>query len=95
MTGVARPERASADKQRKEDHGAQPIGATHDPAEREADQLADLLTGPPPAQALHCAACRGAAEPCPACRSVGARRLRTAPSFVLPACAAFSVRPIS
>ncbi len=78
MTGVARPERASADNQRKGDHGAQPIGATHDPAEREADRLADLLTGPPPAQALHCAACAGSADPRPACRSGLANLRRSA-----------------
>lgn len=73
MTGWAGLQRPSAhtphEARPNQGHGALRIGAAHDPAEREADQLADLLTGRQPAQIPPCAACSGAAAPCPTCRS--------------------------
>lgn len=73
MTGRTGLQRTSAPTQPEarpnDGRGALRIGAVHDPAEREADQLADILTGRQPGQIPPCAACSGAAAPCPACRS--------------------------
>lgn len=45
------------------------VGTASDPAERQADRVADTLTGSAPPQALACAACGDGGTPCPACAS--------------------------
>ena len=51
------------------------VGATHDPAEAEADHLAEFLIATPGAQPLACGACAAGDAPCPAC-ATGAATLR-------------------
>lgn len=51
------------------------VGAAHDPAERQADRIADQLTAPASTGPLRCTACAGDDTPCPAC-SASARHLR-------------------
>lgn len=51
------------------------VGATHDPAEAEADHLAEFLIATPGAQPLACSACAAGDAPCPAC-ATGAATLR-------------------
>lgn len=58
----------SADKPAK-------IGAPHEPAEANADRVADCLTAPPTVQPLACSACAAGDAPCPAC-ATGAATLR-------------------
>lgn len=70
MTALAGAERDSAKTLR--------IGAVNDPAEREAERVADLLTASLPPQSLLCAACAGAADPCPACQAGVANLRRSA-----------------
>jgi hypothetical protein len=43
------------------------VGSAHDPAEREADRIADLLTAPEEPALPVCAACAAGGAPCPAC----------------------------
>jgi hypothetical protein len=54
------------------------IGAANDPAERQADAVADALVGNAPPLALKCSACGDSGEPCPAC-SGSASVLRRSP----------------
>lgn len=51
------------------------VGATHDPAEANADHLAEFLIAAPTAQPLACSACAAGDAPCPACAG-GAATLR-------------------
>lgn len=66
------------------------IGAAHDPAEREADRVAAMLTAPAAPTALGCTACAADATPCPAC-AAGARSLRRSAAGPAPAVAPGSV----
>lgn len=54
------------------------IGAAHDPAENQANKVADILTAKAPSLGLKCAACDEGTAPCPAC-SGSAAVLRRSP----------------
>jgi hypothetical protein len=64
MTSLAPAEKAPAGKPLK-------VGSPHDPAEREADRIADLLTAPEEPALPVCAACATGGAPCPACGGGG------------------------
>lgn len=66
----ARPERASTRKT--------PVGAPHDPAERQADRLADWLTRPTPQAPLTCTICASSDAPSPAVTTGGSTASATA-----------------
>ena len=51
------------------------VGAVHDPAEAQADRMADFLVAPIATPALQCTACSAGEGPCPACNG-GAATLR-------------------
>ncbi len=60
MASLAPAEKAPAGKPLK-------VGSPHDPAEREADRIADLLTAPEEPAMPVCAACAAGGAPCAAC----------------------------
>ena len=60
MAFLAPAEKAPAGKPLK-------VGSPHDPAEREADRIADILTAPEEPAMPVCAACAAGGAPCPAC----------------------------
>ena len=64
MAFLAPAEKAPAGKPLK-------VGSPHDPAEREADRIADLLTAPDEPAMPVCAACAAGGAPCPACGGGG------------------------
>jgi outer membrane protein OmpA-like peptidoglycan-associated protein len=64
MASLAPAEKAPAGKPLK-------VGSPHDPAEREADRIADLLTAPEEPAMPVCAACAAGGAPCPACGGGG------------------------
>lgn len=66
----ARPDRESIRKT--------PVGALHDPAERQADRLADGLTRPTPQAHLTCTTCASSDAPCPAVTTGGSTASATA-----------------
>ncbi|MFM7551066.1 MAG: DUF4157 domain-containing protein, partial [Cyanobacteriota bacterium] len=69
MASLAPAEKAPAGKPIK-------VGSPHDPAEREADHIADLLTAPEEPALPVCAACAAGGAPCPACGGGGGGLLR-------------------
>lgn len=71
MASLAPAEKAPAGKPLK-------VGSPHDPAEREADRIADILTAPEEPAMPVCAACAAGGAPCPACGGDGVLRGRAA-----------------
>ena len=69
MASLASAEKAPAGKPLK-------VGSPHDPAEREADRIADLLTAPEEPALPVCAACAAGGAPCAACGGGGGGVLR-------------------
>lgn len=72
MASLAPAEKAPAGKPLK-------VGSPHDPAEREADRIADLLTAPEEPALPVCAACAAGGAPCAACGGGGGGVLRRKP----------------
>ena len=60
MASLAPAEKAPTGKPLK-------VGSPHDPAEREADRIADILTAPEEPAMPVCAACAAGGAPCAAC----------------------------
>lgn len=69
MASLAPAEKAPAGKPLK-------VGSPHDPAEREADRIADILTAPEEPAMPVCAACAAGGAPCAACGGGGGGVLR-------------------
>jgi hypothetical protein len=60
MASLAPAEKAPTGKPLK-------VGSPHDPAEREADRIADILTAPEEPAMPVCSACAAGGAPCAAC----------------------------
>lgn len=69
MASLAPAEKAPAGKPLK-------VGSPHDPAEREADRIAEILTAPEEPAMPVCAACAAGGAPCAACGGDGGGVLR-------------------
>jgi hypothetical protein len=75
MASLAPAEKAPTGKPLK-------VGSPHDPAEREADRIADLLTAPEEPAMPVCTACAAGGAPCPACGGGGSGGEMVAPPSV-------------